>query len=226
MPPEERQLPIFTLARVVLFPGMRLPLHVFEERYKLLIGTCQVTDGLFGVCLIRSGPEVGGTAEPERTGCTARILDIVRLPEGRMNVVTVGEHRFRLLEPPSVAPEGYLLGRAALATPEDATVDLPSGLMDEVRARFEHYVEALSTLLGAGAVAHLPRLSADPHALSFQVAAALRVSSREHQRLLEADGAATRLRQCLALLRREGQVLRLMLSARGAEAAAGPFSLN
>lgn len=226
MPPVERQLPIFALARVVLFPGMRLPLHVFEERYKLLIGTCQVTEQPFGVCHIRTGPEIGGTAEPELTGCTARIVDIVRLPDGRMNVLAVGEHRFRLLEPPAVAPEGYLVGRAEVTADEDAAEGVPATLVDEVGAHFERYVEALAGALGAGAVAHLPRLSADAQALSFQVAAALRVSPRERQRLLEAESAAARLRRALALLRREGQVLRLMGSARGAEAAAGPFSLN
>ena len=55
----ERVLPLFPLDQVVLFPGMSLPLHIFEDRYKVMIGACQVTDRLFGVLLIRSGSEVG-----------------------------------------------------------------------------------------------------------------------------------------------------------------------
>ena len=95
----ERVLPLFPLEQVVLFPGMSLPLRIFEERYKVMIGACQVTDQLFGVLLIRSGSEVGAPAQPERVGCTARMLRIDRLPDGRMTILTIGEQRFRLHGP-------------------------------------------------------------------------------------------------------------------------------
>src|SRR5712691_9382458 len=106
----ERALPLFPLEQVVLFPGMSLPMHIFEERYKVMIGACQVTDQLFGVLLIKSGSEVGAPAQPERVGCTARMLRIDRLPDGRMTILTIGETRFRLLGPARVMPEGYLVG--------------------------------------------------------------------------------------------------------------------
>src|SRR3712207_3404751 len=93
----ERALPLFPL-RVVLFPGMRLPLHIFEDRYKLMIGTCMVTDRTFGVALIRSGSEVGGPAEVHPIGTTARIVEVERLPEGRLNLVAVGVDRFEIVE--------------------------------------------------------------------------------------------------------------------------------
>src|SRR5438105_13321345 len=106
----ERVLPLFPLEQVVLFPGMSLPLRIFEERYKVMIGACQVTDQLFGVVLIRSGSEVGVPAEPERVGCTARMVRVGRLPDGPMTILTVGEQRFRLMGPARLMPEGYLVG--------------------------------------------------------------------------------------------------------------------
>src|SRR5579859_1918313 len=106
----ERVLPLFPLEQVVLFPGMSLPLHIFEDRYKVMIGACHVTDQLFGVLLIRSGSEVGAPAQPERVGCIARMLRVDRLPDGRMTILTIGEQRFRLQGPARLMPEGYLVG--------------------------------------------------------------------------------------------------------------------
>src|SRR5258708_15174894 len=93
---------------------MSLPLRIFEERYKFMIGACQVTDQLFGVLLIRSGSEVGEPAQPERVGCTARLVRVDRLPDGRMMILTVGEQRFRLLGPARVMSEGHLVGDVRL----------------------------------------------------------------------------------------------------------------
>src|SRR5256885_6297863 len=104
----ERELPLFPL-NVVLFPSMRLPLHIFEERYKLMVGTCMVTDQTFGVALIQSGVEVGGPAQIFAVGTTARIVEIDRLPDGRMNLVVVGGERFRLLE--RIDDKPYAVGR-------------------------------------------------------------------------------------------------------------------
>ena len=131
----ERELPLFPLEQVVLFPGMPLPLRVFEERYKVMIGACQVTDQTFGVVLIRAGREVGEPAEPERVGCTARMLRIDRLPDGQMNILSVGEQRFRLLRPARVMPEGYLMGDVELLSETTAAVpdDLIQSLGDEFR---------------------------------------------------------------------------------------------
>src|SRR5262249_49143254 len=89
---------------------MSLPLRIFEERYKGMIGACQVTDQLFAVVLIHSGREVGAPAEPEHVGCTARMVRVDRIPDGRMHILTVGEQRFRLVGSARVMPEGYLVG--------------------------------------------------------------------------------------------------------------------
>src|SRR4030042_688749 len=90
-------LPLFPL-NTVLFPGTILPLHVFEERYKQMIGACLEENSRFGVVLIRSGDEVGGPpAEPHDIGTAARISGLERLPDGRMNLLAVGEERFRIV---------------------------------------------------------------------------------------------------------------------------------
>jgi len=80
---------------VVLFPGATLPLHIFEERYKLLIGRCLEEKLPFGVVLIRKGNEVGEPGEPFDVGCTAHILRVQHLQEGRMNLLCRGGKRFR-----------------------------------------------------------------------------------------------------------------------------------
>jgi Lon protease-like protein len=76
--------------QTVLFPGMRLPIHVFEERYQLMIRECIEEDAPFGVLLIKSGAEVGAPAVPHDLGTTARILQVQYLDDGRMNIFTLG----------------------------------------------------------------------------------------------------------------------------------------
>ena len=90
-------LRIFPL-QTVLFPGMRMPLHIFEERYKAMIRECIEEDTTFGVVLIRDGAEVGGGAVPHTIGTTARIAQVEYLDDGRMNLFTMGERRFQIAQ--------------------------------------------------------------------------------------------------------------------------------
>ena len=214
MTESERVLPLFPLEQVVLFPGMSLPLRIFEERYKVMIGACHVTDQLFGVLLIRSGSEVGAPAVPERVGCTARMLRVDRLPDGRMNILTIGEQRFRLLGQARTMAEGYLVGDARLLT-DDATAPVSSHLVERVTAEFARYEQA--RLAGRQHTPLRPELARDPVRLSYQVAAGLHIHPRESQKLLELDQVAGRLEQELELLKREN---------RPAPKTIGPFSMN
>ena len=102
------QLPLFPL-NLVLFPGMDLPLHIFEERYKNMIGDCLNQNVPFGVVLIKEGTEVGDPAAPERIGTSARILRSELLDQGRMNIMTKGERRFEIEEIIQRAP--HVVGR-------------------------------------------------------------------------------------------------------------------
>jgi Lon protease-like protein len=104
-------LALFPL-RTVLFPGMKMPLHIFEERYKLMIRECIEESASFGVVLIRSGEEVGEGAVPHNVGTTAKITDIENLDEGRMNLLTLGVERFRIIAVTTTSP--YLRGEVEI----------------------------------------------------------------------------------------------------------------
>lgn len=218
----------------MLFPGMPLQLHVFEDRYRAMIAECEASDRLFGVVLIRSGREVGATPETEEVGCTARIQEIERLPGGRMNLLAVGEHRFRLENEPIVSNNGYLVGEAALTVSEPVPGDLPGGLIGDVVQLLGVYADLLKRLVGRGVVAEDAGLShADPVALSFVVGGALHVALHERQQLLELDDAVARLTAEQLLLQREVSRLKqevklagLVRKATGSDNSIGPFSVN
>ncbi len=130
------ELPLFLL-NSVLFPGTTLPLHIFEERYKLMIGRCLESKSPFGVLLIRSGKEVGEVAEPFEMGTTAHIVRVQHLDEGRMNLVCLGEQRFRLSR--SVSETPYLVGDVELLQSTDAEGAEVKDLGDSVAALFGEY---------------------------------------------------------------------------------------
>ncbi len=212
----ERVLPLFPLEQVVLFPGMSLPLHIFEERYKVMIGACQVTDQLFGVLLIKNGSEVGAPAQPERVGCTARVLRIDRLPDGRMTILTIGEQRFRLQGAARVMSEGYLVGNIRLLS-DSVAEPVAAGLVSNLTEEFSKYQTAVLSMSGSTETIKPPELPADPLRLSYRIASTLHIHPRERQQLLELDDVASRLQQELTLLRREN---------RPAAKTIGPFSIN
>src|SRR5690349_20180803 len=87
---------LFPLPNLVLFPNVILPLHIFEERYKEMINICINENGVFGVVLLREGAEESEETI-HRVGTTARVVEVERLPQGRMNIVCRAEDRFRIL---------------------------------------------------------------------------------------------------------------------------------
>ena len=217
MTAETRDLPLFPL-NSVLFPSLPLPLHIFEERYKLMIGTCAVTDSLFGVCLIKEGVEVGGPAEPFAIGTVARIAEIERMPDGRMNLMTFGTDRFRLLEIKQREP--YLIGQVEImpAVLEEIDTTLVSDVADRL----------LAYLGNIRRVKRLPDrndLLADVDRLSYLVGATLNLSPHDRQQLLETDSTEARIRHVRTLLRRELENARLFGQAVTGPMA-GPFSVN
>ena len=88
-----RELPLFPLPEIVLFPQEVLPLHIFESRYRMMLKTVLDTDSRFGV--VRFNPNEKKIAE---VGCCAQIIRHQTSEDGRSNIVTVGQQRFRILE--------------------------------------------------------------------------------------------------------------------------------
>lgn len=227
--PVPDRLPLFPLG-MVLFPGLLLPLHVFEERYRQLISELvelPEAERRFGVVAIREGREVGedaigGLAALHEIGCTARLRRVHQHPDGRYEIVTSGSERFRLTGLSHDRP--YLTGMIEWLPDEVGDPSL-AGLLDQaVRAGFSGYVQALGE--SGGQQVELPELPDDPLVFSHLVAATIAVDLAERQALLAEPDGCSRLRSELKLLRRETVLLQVLRSAPASELTRGPVSLN
>ncbi|MGJ7441348.1 LON peptidase substrate-binding domain-containing protein [Aquipuribacter sp. MA13-6] len=202
-------VPLFPLG-TVLVPGLVLPLHVFEQRYRDLVADLLAADEVdqhFGVVAIRSGHEVGvgGARALHEVGTLAELTDVTALPDGRYDVQTVGTRRFRLLgvDPDSGRPDAavpYLRGRVEVL--DEPVGDTAALLAGSVRAAFERY---RARLRGTDSV-----LPDDPLLLSYTVAANMLLDLVDRQRLLESEDTSQRLRRALQLLAREEVLLQLL----------------
>ena len=194
------ELRLFPLS-VGLFPGMSFPLRIFEERYKLMIGECLEADEPFGVVLIEEGPEVGGPAKTHTIGTTARITQVERLEEGRMNLATVGEKRFRIVDTVHRVP--YLKGRVQYL-PEELG-DIEEGVLDKAKELFGEYIRGLAGLRGGWMrQADVPE---DAGVLSYTIGQYLELPAVARQRLLELPFIGERLKFEIPLL--EGATQRI-----------------
>jgi Lon protease-like protein len=182
------ELPLFPL-NTVLFPGATLPLLIFEERYKLMIGRCLERNEVFGVVLIRSGQEVGGPAEPFEVGTTARITRSFTQDDGRIQILTVGERRFRILR--TYHHEPYLTGEVEFLADEDT--DAPG--LEETAARVRELFGEYSRLTLAlnNEWTRQVGMPHRPAALANFVGGRLAVDMRTRQRLLEESSVPRRL---------------------------------
>lgn len=182
------ELPLFPL-NTVLFPGATLPLHIFEERYKKMVKLCMDNDSPFGVLLIRSGNEVDEAAEPFEMGTTARIVRVQHLDEGRMNVVCLGEQRFRLSRRLSEDP--YLLGEVEPLQSTDTEGEDMSDLADTTSALFAEYYRLY--LAVSNQWSRQIGMPGSPDQLADFVASRMAVSLWTKQRLLEELSVRRRL---------------------------------
>jgi hypothetical protein len=193
--------PLFPL-HVVLFPGMGLPLHVFEPRYREMMARVLDGDRTFGVVAIRQGLEVGAFAETYSVGCTARVEELHRFDDGRLALIARGEKRFGIDR--RLPDDPYPQGDTSIIADEEG--DGASEAVTPARAAFQLYVSAATEVSGRD-IAPLD-LPPDPIGCSYAIAAALRVPLPESQALLEAPDAATRLRLAADLAAREAALLK------------------
>ena len=216
--PEE--LPLFPL-NTVLFPGMPLPLHIFEPRYREMIAYCSENEREFGVVLIKEGSEVGEPATPFEVGTLARIVGIDRLEDGRMNVVTVGTRRFHLVSF-STEKQTYMVGDVEPIEDEPVEGTDIGALTEEVGVLLKRYTALVQAALEQDLTPL--ELPSDPEALSYLVGGTLRIRNRERQRLLELAATARRLEQEKEILVREAATLQEFIEQR--KGGLGPFSRN
>lgn len=136
------EIPLFPL-RSVLCPGVALPLHIFEDRYRLMVNRCIERGEPFGVVLLREGQEVGPVrGQVAGVGTTAAIRRAGAYPDGRMDILTVGQQRFRLEEVDNVS-EPYLVGRVHLLEEPTGPAAEASDRAQAVGQRFLEYLQLL-----------------------------------------------------------------------------------
>ncbi len=212
-------LPLFPL-NTVLFPGMPLPLHIFEERYKLMIQECARDHKPFGVVLIKSGMEAGEPAVPYSIGTTARILSLERLQEGRFNIETVGEERFRVLELQYDHP--YLSAMVENYPMNDADSPLALSLASRLRPWMTKYMTLLAQ--AAETPFEAARLPNDASALAYLAAIVLQTPPSAKQSLLGLPSLCEMLESERHIYRNELVILKTLLNQIPAEDQT--FSVN
>jgi uncharacterized protein len=220
------RLPLFPLG-AVLVPGLLLPLHVFEHRYRAMVRDLlelPEQDRVFGVVAIRTGREVGedGATALHEIGCTARLRRVEPHDDGRFDLVSTGGERFRLRGVEHDRP--YLTGVVDLlgddlGAPEEAEV-----LAGAVGEAWGDHLRALAA--ATGEPPERPDLPADPRVVSHLVAASLRLDLEDRQALLAEPDAVARLQAELALLRREARLMRALRAVPAPELTRVPLSPN
>lgn len=208
---ETIELPLFPL-NAVLFPGQVMPLHIFEERYRLMIRHCLAEDTPFGVVLIRRGEEVGETAEPHSIGTMARIIESTHLANGSMNIVTVGIERFRIHR--LLHDQPYLRGEVqSIPIPGAHPPEAVAPAVAHVRAEVARYVQLIAD--AAGLKIEIEEIPQSPQQLSYLAAITMQIDNREKQELLGAATVQGMLAREISLLHRENMLLTWMVGSKG-----------
>jgi len=218
-------LPLFPLG-TVLFPGLLLPLHIFEDRYRQLVRDLVAgpEPRRFGVIAIRQGRETGvdGIQALHEIGCTATLRQVNPLEDGRYDVVTVGTQRFRLAGLDDAKP--YLQGQVDLLAEETGDEAAAAQAARVVRDAFRAYLGALAER-GVTQVS-APGLPEDPVTLSYLVGASMIIDLGDRQALLAEPDALHRLAAERALLSRELTMLRALTATPAPDLRNSPYSAN
>ncbi|MGD0925025.1 MAG: LON peptidase substrate-binding domain-containing protein [Streptosporangiaceae bacterium] len=219
-------LPLFPLG-TVLYPGLMLPLNIFEERYRRLVR--DLLDGpeprRFGVIAIRKGRETGvdGISALHEIGCTATLREVAEQEDGRFHLVTVGTQRFRVASLDDDS-QPYLQGEVELLD-EEVGDEAAAGLAAQaVQRGFRGYVEALASRESIEVT--VPELPDEPLVLSYLVAASMILDLPVRQQLLAEPDAVRRLGAERALLARETTMLRSLTATPAPDLRNTPYNPN
>jgi Lon protease-like protein len=220
-------MPIFPLNAVV-FPGVTVPLHVFEDRYRALVHHLLTIsakpDRLFGIVAIREGYEVGthGVASVHRVGCVVQMTSVEPYPDGRFDIEVVGRRRLRMDGLDTSGP--FLVGDVETV---DEPPDTSAAAVQQAtlaRETFEQYRRQLSDLRGDDVLdGDLP---GDPEYLSYSLAATCLLTLRERQELLESPTATERLAMLRHALHEEMRAMTAIPSLPATEVARTAWSPN
>lgn len=215
-----REIPLFPL-NTVLFPGMILPLHIFETRYKLMVHRCVMEREPFGVVLIREGSEVGPGAKVFDIGTLAYITQVDQLEDGRLNIASLGVDRFKISNLSN--REAYLTGDVELFPFENTDSSAAVYEAAKLEPALREYLEVIAKIGNIEIV--MDKIPTEPEKLAFLTAIALQAPVQDKQDLLSIVSLPELMRQERALLAREIEILKLM-TERPPQWIDGPFSPN
>lgn len=216
------KLPLFPL-HTVLFPGMPLTLHIFEERYKVMISRCIAEQKPFGVVLIRTGSEVEGfgpSAETFTLGCTASITQVQKSDLGRLNLLATGHERFQIDSFDRSQP--YLQGYVRTLPLRDSELAGQEQQAQSLQANIRQYLRAVARLENIEFDAR--SLPTDALELAYLGASLLKLPLVEKQALLEIDSATLLVDAVSSLFRKEVALFQIINQAKTPDQ--GMFSLN
>lgn len=195
-------LPIFPLSNVVLFPGLHVPLHIFEPRYRQMTEAALDTDGQIGMIAVVPEGAVDMSGDPPvfEVGCAGLIRDSQKFPDGRYNIVLEGTRRFRIDR--EQLPDAERLYRTADVTWMDDDVDAASESdLHAQRARLMQQVDLIARRLGReDATPSSAFNSVGDEVLVNTLANGFDFGTREKQGLLEANGVRERIDRLSGLL--------------------------
>jgi ATP-dependent Lon protease len=196
------ELPLFPLP-VVLFPGVPLPLHIFEPRYRQMLIDIRLAENLFGVVYFDPSSSENAVPPAGHIGCVAEVTETQGFPDGRSNILTVGIVRFRI-ESYVERGDSYLVAKVTYFEDDDEDEAVLAGPTQEVAEAFTRIAQAVRTINDERTT--LPDISdTEPQRLSFLVAAAMEIEADVKQELLE-------LRSTLERLERLGSMLSLAVA--------------
>lgn len=191
------ELPVFPLP-VVLFPGVPLPLHIFEPRYRQMLLDIHAGHNLFGVSYFDPTTSTNAVPPAGHVGCVAEVTETNVFPDGRSNILAIGVVRYRI-ESYVERGDPYLLARLSYFEDEEEEEAVLVGITKEVAETFTRIAQAVRTINDERS--SLPDISdTEPQRLSFLVAAAMEIEADVKQELLELRSTFERLERLRAML--------------------------